>query len=127
MSLLTAILLAGSPAAMPAPTPVEIADEIVVIGQRLHEWRGNWSTKKGIVSCRTTKSTKDREIDAIGCASLVSCVTPLVPQLQSIADMKLPKAERNRRLNAAAQSIGPCLTERRGDAIADLAARRKST
>ena len=120
MSALAAIVLVSAPAVFPAAT----ADQIVVIGRRLETWRGKWGTKKGVATCRTTKSTGDREIDAIGCASLVSCVSPLIPQMQAIADMKLPKAERNRRLTGASQSIGPCLAERRGDAIAELAARR---
>lgn len=120
MSVLAALLLATVPAAVPAAQ----ADEIVVIGERLKAWRGKFGTKDGVASCRTTKSTGDREIDAIGCNALVACITPHASQMQAIADMKLPKAERNRRLNDAMQPVGPCLVEKRGDAIANLAARR---
>lgn len=120
MSMLAALLLASAPAAL----PVAHADEIVVIGERLKAWRGKFGTKKGVASCRTTKSTGDREIDAIGCASMVTCLTPHAPQMQAIADMKLPRTERNRLLTEAMQPIGACVFERRGDAIAELAARR---
>ncbi|MFA9201742.1 MAG: hypothetical protein ACEQR8_11290 [Cypionkella sp.] len=121
MSGWLALALAAAPAAGPAPA---VAEEIVVIGERLKEWRGKWRTRSGAATCATTRSTGDREIDALGCAALVACVTPLIPRMQAIAELKLSKPERNRRMDAAAQDIGPCLAERRGDAIAALAARR---
>ena len=121
MSLLAALLiLADAPVAMPAET----ASEIVVIGERLKEWRGTWGQKKGVLACRTTGSTGDAEIDAVGCQSLIACATPLVPQFQSIAVAKLSKRERERRLSAASQSMVPCLEREREAGIAALADRR---
>lgn len=123
MSMFAALLLATAPTAAPAAP----ADEIVVIGERLKAWRGKFGTKKGVASCRTTKSTGDKEIDAIGCSALSACIAPHVAQMQAIADMKLPKAERNRRLTDAMQPVGACVVEKRSDAIAELAARRAGT
>ncbi|WP_394270493.1 hypothetical protein [Qipengyuania sp.] len=121
MSVLAALALAAAPAAEPVALA---ADQIVVIGERLKTWRGKWRTDKGAARCQTTKSTGDREIDAIGCSALEACVTPLIPRMQAIAASKAPRAERNRLMQAASQPIGPCLVERRGDGIAALAERR---
>ena len=121
MSLLAALLfLATAPADAPAAEP----SEIVVIGERLKEWRGTWGQKEGVLACRTTSSTGDAEIDAVGCQSLIACATPLVPQFQAIAAAKLSKRERERRLGAASQSMVPCLQRERQAGVAALADRR---
>ena len=120
MSALAAVLLfAATPAAVP---PVQ--SEIVVIGEKLNDWRGTWGAKKGVVACRTTRSTGDKEIDAVGCQALVSCASPLVPQFKAIAESKLPKAERQRRMDIAVQPMVGCLTHAREAGIAALADRR---
>lgn len=110
-------------AATAAPVPAE-ASEIVVIGRRLAEWRGTWGEKKGMLACRTTRSTGDAEIDALGCRTLVACAAPKVPEFRAIAATKLPKRERNRRMTAASQAMMPCLTQTREREIAALADRR---
>lgn len=119
MSAAAALLLAVMPVAAP-PAPA-VAEEIVVIGRKLADWRGIWKSRKGVLSCKTTRSTGDKAIDAVGCQALIACTTPLVPQFQAIAGAKLAKAERDARMNTLAQSIGPCLVERRADGIAALA------
>ena len=121
MNLLAALLMAAAPAA--APVPAE-AEEIVVIGERLKEWRGTWGSKKGVLACRTTRSTGDAAIDAVGCQALVSCASPMVPRFTAIAAAKLSKAERQRRMDAASQAMLPCLKEARESGIAALAAQR---
>lgn len=98
--------------------------EIVVIAKRQKDWRGKWGMRKGRFECRTIKSTGDKEIDAIGCSAITACMAPAVPRFQAIADSKEPKADRDRRITALAQSLVPCLENRRTADIAALADRR---
>lgn len=126
MSLLAAIVMLATPAAAAAEAPPADASPIVVIGQRLKDWRGTWGSKKGVLVCRTTRSTGDGEIDAIGCSALVACASPLVPQFQAIAAAKLSRRERERRLSAASQAMIPCLEREREAGIAALADRRSA-
>ena len=120
-----ALTLLGAPAsAVPAVQDEALGKEIVVIGNKLGTWRGPWRTKKGVVGCKTRKSSGDREVDAIGCESLIACVTPQVPTIQAIADSDFPKAEKNRRMTEAAQAVGPCLASAREAGIRALAQRR---
>ena len=126
MSLLAGLLfLLAAPAETVAEVPADdAASEIVVIGRKLGDWRGTWGSKNGVLACRTTRSTGDAEIDAIGCGALVACATPLIPRFKAIAGAKLPKAERERRMSAASQAMVPCLTQQREAGIAALADRR---
>jgi hypothetical protein len=117
------VMLAAAPETVAAPAAAE-PSEIVVIAERLKEWRGTWGSKKGVLACRTTRSTGDAEIDAVGCQSLVACAAPMVPTFTAIAAAKLSKAERTRRMNAASQAMIPCLAETRQVGIAALADRR---
>jgi hypothetical protein len=122
VSLLAAALLvtAGEPAASP---PAD-NEQIVVMGRKLREWRGTWRSKKGVLSCQTKRSTKDAEIDAVGCRALLKCVPPVVPKMQAIAASKLPKAERQRQMDAASQALIPCFEREHQAGIAALADRR---
>jgi hypothetical protein len=115
-------LAAAEPAAEP---PVE--NEITVIGNKLRDWRGKWRTRKGVVSCKTTRSTGDKAIDAIGCNAMVQCIAPVAKQWAAL-DSKLPKDEINRRANAMLEEagIGECVAARREAGIAALAAARRS-
>jgi hypothetical protein len=121
MSALIVLLAAAASAQVPGPAE---AREIVVIADRLKEWRGSWGSKKGVLACRTTRSTGDAEIDAVGCQALIACASPLVPQFKAIASAKLSKNERQRRMDAASQSMIPCLEQQREAGIAALADRR---
>lgn len=120
-AVLALLLLAGSAA---APPPAEAPSEIVVIGERLKEWRGTWGSRNGQLACRTTRSTGDAAIDAVGCQALVTCAAPLVPQFQAIAAAKLSKAARQRRMDAVSRSMLPCLQQEREAGIAALADQR---
>ena len=119
--IVTAILLAAS--APVAPPAIE-EGEIVVIANKFKTWRGTWKSRKGQLTCKTRKSSGDREVDALSCEHLIACATPIVPQMQAVADAKLPKAERNRQMAELSQPIGPCMTERRNEAIDALLKRR---
>jgi hypothetical protein len=119
MSLVAALLLA----AVPSQASVD-AGEIVVLADKLKDWKGTWGSKKGALACRTTRSTGDADIDTIGCQTLVTCATPLVPQFHAIAAAKLSRAERQRQMDSASRSMLPCLEQQREAGIAALADRR---
>lgn len=124
MNLLVASLALA--AAQPVAEP-PVVDEIVVMGNKLRDWRGSWRVRDGAVKCKTKRSTGDREIDAIGCDAMVTCMTPLVPQWQAIEDAKLPKAELERQLNGLLQSakVTDCFTAARQQSIAALVSARR--
>ncbi len=123
--VLTALALTQAEAATVEP-PVD--NEIVVLGNKLRDWRGSWRVRDGVVKCKTKRSTGDREIDAIGCGAMVTCMTPLVPQWQAIEDADLPKDELEGRLNGLLQSanVGDCFAIVREQSISALAAARRS-
>ena len=114
---------AAEPVAEPA-----VEHEIEVIGNRLRSWRGEWKMHDGGVRCKTKRSTGDREIDALGCAAMVTCMTPLVPQWQEIERAKLTRKESSSRLNAllASADVSGCLLTVRENGIAALVAARRS-
>jgi hypothetical protein len=117
MSALAFALFVVAPAAAPAVEPP--ASEIVVIGQRLKSWKGNWRTRQGKFECRTTRSTGDTAIDAIGCAALTTCIAPEAARFQAIAEARLAKADRNRQMTALMQTLIPCVErERQADIVA---------
>ncbi len=98
------------------------------MSNKLRDWRGSWRVRDGAVKCKTKRSTRDREIDAVGCNALVMCMAPFVPQWQEIEDAKLPKAELESRLNGLLQSknLGDCFRTAREQGIAALVATRRS-
>lgn len=122
MTILGAILLAQ--AALPATTADAQAEEIVVIGQKLQNWKGTWKSHKGGFLCKTTGSTGDKAVDAIGCGALTVCITPHVAEFQAIADSKDDRNSRNARITALMQSLMPCVTAERKRGIAALANQR---
>jgi hypothetical protein len=117
--MIVAMVLAMQDAPPEAPPA-----EIVVIGTRLKAWRGSFRSHGGRISCRTTKSTGDAAIDAIGCDSMVACLDPVAVQFDALAEATRDKAERARRLDALLQTRVPCLNETRQAGIARLAAER---
>lgn len=125
MSLLFATLALA--AAQPAAEP-PAGDEIVVMANKLRDWRGTWRVRDGVVKCKTKRSTRDRAIDAVGCNALVMCMTPLVPQWQEIEGAKQSKADLERRLNDLLQSesVSDCFRTAREQGIAALVAARRS-
>lgn len=125
MSVLVATLAL---AAVQPAVEVPAEDEIVVVGNKLRDWRGTWRVRDGAVKCKTKRSTGDREIDAIGCNAMVTCMTPLVPQWQEIEDADLRKAELEARLNGLLQSakVADCFKTVREESIAALVSARRS-
>jgi hypothetical protein len=105
-------LLVLSAQALPAAEPPEV-DEVVVIGQRLRGWQGRLKSGGGQFVCTTTKSTRDPDIDAIGCASMVTCHHRLAPKLRNMADRKLPRSTRRALRREVSRDLGTCVTAER--------------
>lgn len=116
-------LAAAQPVAEPA-----VDNEITVIANRLRDWGGRWKLRKGAVVCKTTRSTGDKAVDAIGCDALVICISPLAPRFAEIEATKAPKEELSRRASALMTEAGvyDCLFAKRQAGIAALAAARRS-
>jgi hypothetical protein len=117
-----ALVAAAGPVAE-APTD----HAIEVIGNRLRVWRGKWRFRDGGVTCKTTRSTGDKAIDAIGCDAMVQCIAPIAPQFAALTQAKLPKDEMNRRSDALVNEagVGECIFAKREAGIAALAAVRR--
>jgi hypothetical protein len=99
-------------------------DEIVVIGQKQKNWRGNLKHKKGVPFCKTTRSTGDKEIDKIGCDAMIICFPIHGSSLMKLAKQYKKKSE----INAAAKPIyaemGNCVFKNRDQGISELADKR---
>jgi hypothetical protein len=125
MGLLVAslVLAAAQPVAEP---PVE--NEITVIGNRLRDWRGKWKVRKGVPKCKTTRSTGDKAIDAIGCNAMTVCMAPIIPQWEAIHDAKLSRSELKSQINAlmVSANVGVCVRDTRKAGIDALIAERRS-
>lgn len=118
MSFLAAFLVAQA-AAVPAtapPLPVfadppteKVAEEIVVIGRKLRTWKGGVYNRDGKLTCRIKKSTGDKDIDAIRCGAMLRCIAPAQMEFDRIAALDIPKTDRNRRMQALAERLQPCV------------------
>ena len=102
-----------------------VANEIVIIGEKLESWKGLGETKGGDIACKTTKSTGDADIDQIACAAIVGCMTEIQPRMEEILALDLDKAERDRRMAKVSDALAPCM-DRRHDAGVDALARKRA-
>jgi hypothetical protein len=117
----TAIFLLAAQPAAPAPPG---GDSIVVIGERLKSWRGRVSPTGQAMRCVTERSTRDADIDRIGCDTMVTCITPMRGRIQEAADRRRPRAERQALEASYSRDLTACFTRERDRRIADLAERR---
>lgn len=106
------------------PPNVEVDRDIVVIGNKLKDWRARIYERRGKMLCQTRTSSGDKEIDAIGCTAMATCLTELRPRLIASVGRKRPATERKALNAAAAKEFGTCTMGRRDTLIADLAERR---
>lgn len=124
MTLLSIMFFALALQPAEPPPSVEVARDIVVIGNKLKDWRARVYEKRGKMLCDTRASSGDKAIDAIGCTAMATCLTELRPRLIASADRKRPATERKALNAAVAKDLGTCTTGRRDTLIADLAERR---
>ena len=78
----------------------------------------------GELACRTRRSTGDKDIDAIRCDAMLTCMAPIEGQIDAVASSDLPTAERNRRISELSMSATPCMDDYHDRAVARLAAQR---
>ena len=122
--LIAALALA---AAQPAAEP-PVDNEITVIANKLRDWRGNWRLRKGAVTCKTTRSTGDKAVDALGCDAMVACITPIAQQVDAIDVKKVGKEAAQQQVNGLfeAAKVYDCMFAHREAGKAALAAARRS-
>ncbi len=122
MMIVVALLLAQP--APPPPLPPEQQQELVVIGQRLANWRGRVSPAGQAMRCVTERSSGDPEIDRIGCDTMVICITPIRSRIQAANDRSRPRSERQALEAAYSRDLTACFTEQHDRRTAELAERR---
>ena len=117
----TALFLAAASAA--TPLSPEVANEILVVGQRLErDWRGKLAKRDGRLACKTARSTGDVAID---CGAMLHCTLAVEPQMDALAaDRTLSGRDRRRQMDTLVQSTVPCMDDYRNSAIVRLAAAR---
>ena len=118
------IALAFALAVAPATQQAQVRNEVVVLGAKLANWKATVQSKRGRVACITQTSSGDRDVDAIGCTAMTSCIDRSLPTLLASGDKKRPRAERKALNAAAANQIKDCTMARRDALLAALAERR---
>lgn len=124
MTLLSTMFFALALQLAEHPPSVEVDRDIVVIGNKLKNWRARVYEKRGKMLCQTRASSGDKEIDTIGCTAMATCLTELRPRLIASVDRKRPATERKALNAGAAKEFGTCTMGRRDTLIAELAERR---
>jgi hypothetical protein len=99
-------------------------DEIVVIGQKQKNWRGNLKHKKGVPFCKTTRSTGDKEIDKIGCDAMIICFPIHGSSLMKLAKQYKKKSEFSAAAKPIYAEMGNCVFKNRDQGISELADKR---
>ena len=107
--MLSFIALTLAQAATPVASEEAVAQEIVVIGEKLKDWKGGVYKKDGRLTCRTEESSGDLGVDTIRCAAMVKCYAPRVEELDRIANEDSPRAERNAKMQVIAEEVVPCI------------------
>jgi hypothetical protein len=117
-------LLLSAGQAAPAARPPAVEQDITVIGQRLRRWTARYEVRGSRVSCRTRRSTGDREIDAIGCSAFAACILQFRPRIEESDRTNLESSVRRRMKDAIQRDLAACVDARRDELIAELADRR---
>ncbi len=113
--------LAAQAVQLPAPAQPK-SEDVVVIAQKLKSWRGKvGDASRTPIRCRTVKSTGDREVDGIGCRTMVECFSRMRERIVALGDRHLPKAARGTQRAAVERDIGACVDERHDVLVAELA------
>lgn len=110
-------------AAQQAPSE-PLQSDIVVIGTRLKRWQGTYQIRGSRMKCATKTSTRDPEIDAIGCTAFEVCADTLSARIAASDDKSLAKAVRISMKDTIKQDLSACVADNRANLIAALAQRR---
>lgn len=119
------ILLALALQTAAAPPPdAQVAEEIVVIGEKIKTWRAAIRFGKKGTECTVKVSTGDAAIDRIGCAAMEQCWPEFLPRFEATRARGVTAADRKARTAALNKELGNCVMARRDAAIAELADQR---
>lgn len=99
-------------------------DEVTVIGQKLKMWRASCQTKGAAFTCRTKRSSGDRDVDAIGDAAMAACFPAMRSRLDASQAKAVYPARRKAILAAVNEDYGRCMVKRRDALISALADKR---
>lgn len=100
--------------------------EIVVTAKRLDKWQGKFSLRGVKFKCKTSKSTGDKGIDAIGCNAIRQCLVPLQLRLTESDDKALGDNRRRELKKAIFDDLGECVKETRQTMVAEFVSQRKA-
>jgi hypothetical protein len=100
--------------------------EIVVTAKKLDNWRGKFSLRGEKFKCKTSITTGDKDIDAIGCNAIRQCLVPLQPRLTESDNKALGKDRQRELKKAIFEDLGVCVKERRAKMVAEFASLRKA-
>ena len=117
-------LLVAIPQEPPAaPHAVEMK-EIVVIGDRLKSWKGKFAVRGTRSTCKTTVSTGDAEIDAIGCQAMAICLPPMQARIIASDAKGIDRDIRKQMKAALGSELARCSQNRRDALVIELVDRR---
>ncbi len=116
------ILLAIALQTATAPPPeTQVAEEIVVIGEKMKTWRATMRLSKKGAECTVKVSTGDAAIDRIGCTAMEQCWPDFLPRFEATRAKDVTAADRKTRTAALNKELGTCVMAKRETAIAELA------
>ena len=122
------LMITGQPSVLEATKAQAPDEDIVVIARKLAEWRGSAKWKGDVVTCKTTKSTKNVTADKIACDALTLCTTPDVrSEFTALKDRKIPKADRARRSEEVSRKVNECAEDVAQTHLTALAEKRAVT
>ena len=120
------LLLAAQTALLePAPEPA-VDQDIIVVARKLERWKGRFSQRGNVTKCKTTVSSGDKEIDAVGCDALRLCLSPMMPRIQASDDKSLGKERQIALKKVIGDELVACAKATRADMVAELVLKRRS-
>ena len=102
-------------------------DDIVVKAMRkLEDWRGVLVFHSDTPECRVTTSANDKDLDKIGCTSMVQCFVDTRPRFLAVDNPKLSARARKQMRIAANRDMDTCFKTSRLTMVQDLTKRREA-
>jgi hypothetical protein len=99
--------------------------EIIVVGEKLDRWRGEFSLRGDKFKCKTKRSSGDEQIDPLGCQAIRLCIVPLQSRLTESDNKALGVARQKELKKEIFDDLGVCVKETRAKLVADFVAQRK--
>ncbi|MXO86893.1 hypothetical protein GRI38_12730 [Altererythrobacter aurantiacus] len=118
------LLMQAAPADTAEPMLEDVQQEIVVIAERLKDWKGRLGKDDTGLSCETTKSSGDAQVDAIRCDAMIACFTPIEDAMDAAYASDDAAPERRARINALVETTVPCISDYERQAAIALAEER---